>query len=226
MRLHTIEPASYPAGPGHSGTETSRLAAESVRSQCGHLRQQVLSVLAAGPRSTRDLANILYPVPYETVQPRLSELHRASLIRPSGHFARGLAGKRVVCWELVENPPPFRRVAHPRRRVYPIGLTSVNLGIQIVRLLARRASCTDEIARALDRPYGAIQPRVSDLRSLGVIEPSGSHGFSRFGKKVVRWRLRSAPYHPALPEQVAQVLRECFAAATPPDSGNGSLSAF
>ncbi len=210
--FHPLEPPGYPAAPGYSGTETSRLAAQSVRSKSGPLRQEILSLLAAGPRSTRQAADSLRPVPYETVNPRMAELHTAGLIRPSGQVTRGPTGKRVICWELVPNPPPFRRVRRPRApRLTRKTLPGQDTAVRIIRILAARPGCTDEVTLALGQPRPTVQANLSHLRGHGVIEPSGSRGLSRFGKPAVRWRLRPGPHNPDLPAKVLQALRECLA---------------
>lgn len=52
---------------------------------------------------------------------------------------------------------------------------------------ASRPVSTEEIAAALDRPYGSIQPRLSELKNKGKIEDSGQRGTTRWGKSCILW---------------------------------------
>lgn len=53
-----------------------------------------------------------------------------------------------------------------------------------------RPASTEDIAAALDRPYGSIQPRLSELRDLGLVEDSGSRGLTKYGKTCILWRAK------------------------------------
>ncbi len=47
---------------------------------------------------------------------------------------------------------------------------------------------SEEIAAKLNRPYGSIQPRISELRNAGKIYDSTMRGKSQWGKSCILWR--------------------------------------
>jgi len=50
---------------------------------------------------------------------------------------------------------------------------------------------SEQIASTLRRPYGSIQPRISELRKAGKIDDSGSRGKSEWGKSCILWEVCS-----------------------------------
>ena len=53
----------------------------------------------------------------------------------------------------------------------------------------KRAMTTEAIAEALERPYGSIQPRLSELQDKGLVRDSGVRGMTRWGKPCIKWIL-------------------------------------
>lgn len=85
---------------------------------------------------------------------------------------------------------------------------NVTLAIRVCRELASAPLISYEIADRLRVVYDTAQPRVSELRALGVIEPSGAYGVTPYGKKAIRWRLRPGPYRPDLHPRLAAALAD------------------
>jgi len=48
---------------------------------------------------------------------------------------------------------------------------------------------SEEIAAGLGLPYRSVQPRLSELRDLGLVEDSGERGVSTYNKSVIKWGL-------------------------------------
>lgn len=48
---------------------------------------------------------------------------------------------------------------------------------------------SEEIARALDLPYGSVQPRLSELQDDKRVKDSGLRKTGRFGKQIIAWSL-------------------------------------
>lgn len=53
----------------------------------------------------------------------------------------------------------------------------------------KRAMTTEEIAEALERPYGSVQPRLSELQAKGLVRDSGLRGLTKWGKTCIKWIL-------------------------------------
>lgn len=53
----------------------------------------------------------------------------------------------------------------------------------------KRAMTTEEIAEALERPYGSVQPRLSELQEKGLVRDSGRRGLTKWGKPCIKWIL-------------------------------------
>ena len=47
---------------------------------------------------------------------------------------------------------------------------------------------TAEIASKIGKPYGSVQPRLSELQEAGKVEDSTDRGISEYGKQVILWR--------------------------------------
>ena len=45
----------------------------------------------------------------------------------------------------------------------------------------------EEIASALHRPYGSIQPRISELRNEGKVVNTGLRRQGQWGKQIIVW---------------------------------------
>ena len=51
-----------------------------------------------------------------------------------------------------------------------------------------RTATADEVAIALGETFRAVQPRVSELRSYGLVEPTGLRGIGSGGGTCHLWR--------------------------------------
>ncbi len=72
----------YPVTPGYAPTDTSKAAAKAVRPKVSWVREKVLEALER-PGTAVQIARRLR-LPYETIQPRTSELKAMGLIEDSG----------------------------------------------------------------------------------------------------------------------------------------------
>lgn len=93
--------ASYPDAPGYRNPTTSRDAAQAIRPKASCLREKVLATLKEhGPMTTVQLAAHL-GWPYESLQPRTSELKAQDQIIDSGKRgpSRG-PGKLAIVWAV------------------------------------------------------------------------------------------------------------------------------
>lgn len=92
----------YPHEPGSKPVDTSRDAAAAIRPKVTELRAMVLAEIVARPSTSVQIARRLHQ-PYETVQPRTSELKRLGLIEDSGK--RGASrdpAKTAIIWKAVK----------------------------------------------------------------------------------------------------------------------------
>lgn len=53
----------------------------------------------------------------------------------------------------------------------------------------RRPISTADVADGLGRPYGSIQPRLSELRDRGLIVDSGERGTTKYGSSCILWKI-------------------------------------
>jgi hypothetical protein len=89
--------------------------------------------------------------------------------------------------------------------------------LEIVVFLGQRCAASDEIGTALGLHPLKIRPRLSQLRALGVIEPSGTYGTSCFGNRALRWHLAPGPLRPDLDPALREaVFRARAASGLPP----------
>lgn len=91
----------YPSAPGHSRDDTSRAAAEDMRSRVIKLRHKVLTAVRAGRMTVHECAAMMgESVP--SVQPRFSELRAFEMIEDSGERRINAAsGKKAIVWRAV-----------------------------------------------------------------------------------------------------------------------------
>jgi len=93
--------SEYPHEPGHRGVETSVKAAEAMKIPAGTLRALVLDAIKSKPRTSFQLSADLHQ-PFESIQPRTSELCAAGLIEDSG--ARGPSRSprlKAIVWRAL-----------------------------------------------------------------------------------------------------------------------------
>jgi len=93
---------TYPEAPGHADTDTSRAAADAVRPKVSWVRGKVLEALTERPGTAVQIARRLR-LPYETIQPRTSELKAMGLIEDSGK--RGPSrdpAKTAIIWRATK----------------------------------------------------------------------------------------------------------------------------
>ena len=85
-------------GIGWQRSDTSRIAAHTVKEKATSIRHKILSYMKHNsPATTEQIASNLR-LTYREVQPRISELHNASRIRDSGIRVTGSYGKHVILW--------------------------------------------------------------------------------------------------------------------------------
>jgi hypothetical protein len=91
-------------GIGYQGTDTSKQAALSNVDSKLSIRDQVHELLSSSkiPLSTEQIATRLNK-PYVSVQPRLSELSNANMVKDSGHRGTTQWGKSCILWSVKED---------------------------------------------------------------------------------------------------------------------------
>lgn len=93
---------SYPETPGFADTDTSRDAAKAVRPKASCVREMVLEALRGRPGTAVQIA-LRLRLPYESVQPRTSELRAMGLVEDSGK--RGPSRdpeKLAIIWRVMK----------------------------------------------------------------------------------------------------------------------------
>jgi hypothetical protein len=102
MESHPDLFASYPSVPGYQRTDTSKAAAEKVKPKAAWVRARVIDALTRqGPMTTVQIARAI-GLPYESVQPRLSESRALSLVIDTGK--RGPSrdpAKNAIVWAIA-----------------------------------------------------------------------------------------------------------------------------
>ena len=71
---------TYPQTPGFTDAITGKAAADAIASKAPTIRERLMTHFRAGQRLTAYEAAALIDVPYHSVQPRISELHRLGQI--------------------------------------------------------------------------------------------------------------------------------------------------
>jgi len=209
--------ARYPNAPAGRGTETSREAGRAIQPRARPLRQEILACLAEEPLTTPELTERLAPSPYCTVQPRVAELKALGKIEACPERGRSPAGWPVNRWRLVTGPPSPGPTAVPDtpgpvpelKPRYSWGeMLRHSKCERIVRALASEPKTSGEVAEELHGKAATVGALVSNLRRARVVQPSGFHGLTRYGKRAVRGEVREGPYAPEVPAGLLAVLRE------------------
>lgn len=65
-------------------------------------------------------------------------------------------------------------------------------GAVLAALRIHRNLTADEIAHHINRPYGSVRPRLSELREAGIVTDSGERREGRYGVNMVAWRLTTS----------------------------------
>lgn len=100
-----MSPPINDGGVGWKGSDTSRNAARDIVSKCMTIRAEVLSFLAAtGSAHTSEQIAAALGRPYESVQPRLSELLALGRVEDSGKRGQSRHGKKIIAWKLKPQP--------------------------------------------------------------------------------------------------------------------------
>lgn len=85
-------------GIGWQRSDTSRLAAHSVRNSAQTIRHRILSYMKHNsPQTTEQIASNLR-LTYREVQPRISELYNSQRLRDTGNRVIGSYGRNVILW--------------------------------------------------------------------------------------------------------------------------------
>ena len=102
--------------------------------------------------------------------------------------------------------PGYQATATSRAAAESSGTRRRTLQVLAVDCLATGAATADEVAHALSQHPKAVQPRISELRALGLVEPSGRYGLSSLGHKAIRWRLAAGPLRDDLPTELKEAV--------------------
>ncbi len=91
------------------------------------------------------------------------------------------------------NGPGHRGIGTSKEAAAACSLWSSGLRVRCLLLLTTGPLTTDEVAARLQLDYQQVQPRISELKALGLIESSGVRSTSLLGKPCLIWRVvRSA----------------------------------
>lgn len=97
-------PDEYPNAAGHRGVDTSMEAADAMLPSLNRLRRIVLrTVRERGPTgATSHEVAAIAGLENTSIQPRLTELHHAGLVRDSGDRRRNRSGRRARVFIVTE----------------------------------------------------------------------------------------------------------------------------
>lgn len=92
---------------GWQRKDTSRNAAHDINRRVRTIRVQIMSLLNASrfPLTAEEIAAIL-ELPYENVQPRLSEMRNSLVIEDSGHRKTSRFNKPIIAWAPARKARP------------------------------------------------------------------------------------------------------------------------
>ena len=94
--------------------------------------------------------------------------------------------------EVYPEKPGWRDPTTSREAAVRIGGRAASLRKLVLAVISGKPSGTSvhEIAHILELPVATIQPRVSELRRLGDIEPSGERCTNESGASAHKWIVR------------------------------------
>lgn len=90
----------YPYRPGWKKRDTSKNAADDIKSHAETLRSQALATIIAMPRTADEVALAMNEQIW-SIRPRISELARQGLIKDSGIRRKNDSGKSAIVWKLI-----------------------------------------------------------------------------------------------------------------------------
>jgi predicted HTH transcriptional regulator len=93
-------------GVGYQPVTTSVASAESIQLKALPLRERIAELLAENPPMTSEEIARAIGAPYESVQPRLSELRNAKRAEDSGIRRLSRFGKDIIAWTLKKKEQP------------------------------------------------------------------------------------------------------------------------
>ncbi len=106
------------------------------------------------------------------------------------------------------NGPGHRGIGTSKEAAAACSLWSSGLRVRCLLLLTTGPLTTDEVAARLQLDYQQVQPRISELKALGLIESSGVRSTSLLGKPCLIWRVVRS----ALPRSSPASARASFSA--------------
>jgi DNA-binding transcriptional ArsR family regulator len=88
----------------------------------------------------------------------------------------------AIGWQRTDTSLNAARAMRPRART---------IRAEVLSLLAQvsMAMTSEEIARALGKPYPSVQPRLAELRNMLMARDSGTRKIGRYGKPIIAWEL-------------------------------------
>lgn len=91
---------SYPNAPGFKENDTSRAAADSMKSATGELQRKCLKALVGSPMTADQIAEAIGETPFST-RPRLTELLALGKVCDAGFRCRNASGRSAKAWKLT-----------------------------------------------------------------------------------------------------------------------------
>ncbi len=87
--------------PPHSGSDTSRAAAEAIAPHTDTIRGEIFDALKRTGGLTNGEGQTLLGRLGDTYRPRIVELRAMGLVRDSGVRRKGPSGRAAIVWEAV-----------------------------------------------------------------------------------------------------------------------------
>lgn len=91
---------------------------------------------------------------------------------------------------VYPDAPGFKEQTTSRESAAKVAPDADNFRCLVLQAVRRQPSTTDEVAAALDLSVLTVRPRMSELRALGNVEPSGLRRKNESGHSAIVWRER------------------------------------
>jgi predicted ArsR family transcriptional regulator len=89
--------------------------------------------------------------------------------------------------------PGFKVTGPSKEAAHAIAGRSGTLRERVLAMISRYPGSTaDEIAEVIGETVLACRPRLSELKKLGLIEPTGERGKNVSGQSAHKWRVKNA----------------------------------
>ena len=94
------------------------------------------------------------------------------------------------CHSRYPNTPGYKRSGTSRQAAMSMTKVAQILKAQVLRVLKRKNSTTDEAAKAMHKDILSVRPRFSELYRARRIQKTKKRRANRSGKLAIVWRMR------------------------------------